>query len=163
MASLDSPAFRRELSQTLSASAFKLTMDTFKTSTDPYGNAWAPLVSRKGQPLLKTGRLRASTFFNPLDSGFRIDFAVPYAAHHQYGTRPSTRAALVAKQDAKGRFVRRAKAGTLVRIRGHFNIGIPRRQMVPMPETGGLPPKWVEAFNRDTDALVLRKLGKAAR
>ncbi len=127
IAGLSGPAFRAKLSQVLSAAAFKMTMDTFHRSTDPYGRAWARLKVRKGKPLLDTGRMRASTYFVPLASGFRVDFSANYAVHHQYGTR---------------RMV--------------------RRQMIPMPETGGLPPTWSERFDKETEALITRELKRAA-
>lgn len=156
IAGLGEQPFRGQLSARLSAAAFKLTMDTFKTSTDPYGNRWAALVARKGQPLLDTGRMRGSIFFNPLADGFRVDFSVPYAAHHQYGTtKRAVRKARGQRVDKRGRFTRKKGTGSRF-IRGGAGGLIPRRQMFPMAETGGLPPTWRDVFDKEADALVRR-------
>jgi len=162
VSALRSPSFRSELSQVLAAAAGKLINDGFRDSVDPYGRPWAPLKYRKGQPLLKTGRGRASFTSRPLANGFRIDATARYMIFHQKGTKPHQRAARAAATNARGRFISRQAAGRAKRsvrvsfIPAHAAGGIPQRQMVPMAETGGLPATWVQTFNRDTDALVQR-------
>ena len=57
----------------------------FKTGTDPWGNAWAPLKLRKGQPLRDTGRLNRSIRSKPDADGVTIGTNLIYARVHQYG------------------------------------------------------------------------------
>jgi len=154
--------FRGHLSQVLAAAALKLVMDTFRNQRNPYGKRWQPLQYRRGQALLDTGRLRASVATVPLANGFRIDATAEYAKYHQLGTRAHSRAARTAKQSGSGRFVANRKAGILVRIREHANTGIPQRQFIPMPETGGIPDSWVKVFDRETEALIRRQVQGAA-
>jgi len=161
VAALRDPKFRVRLSQVLGAAAIKLVNDGFRTSTDPYGEKWARLRHRKGQPLLDTGRLRASFTVRPTGAGFRIDASASYAVYHQHGTKPHKRGARVAAQNARGRFISRKKAGEATRkvrvafIPEHTAGGIPARMMVPTPQRG-LPPKWRATFDKDTSALIER-------
>lgn len=162
VAGLGEPPFRAKMSQVLAAAAGKLVADTFAKQQNPYGKAWQPLQYRRGQALRLTGRLKASVATVPLPNGFRIDATAEYGRFHQYGTKPGSRAARVAKQSASGRFVGKKKAGNLVTIREHAHAGIPQRQFIPMPETGGLPDSWRAVFDRDTADLVTRQLRGAA-
>lgn len=68
----------------------------FSKGQSPYGDAWAPLSLRTqrarkgrragGQPLLDTGRLRASITSNPSASAVTVGTSsVAYAATHQFG------------------------------------------------------------------------------
>lgn len=173
LAALSGPPFRSELSQVLAAAAGKRVNDQFQKSQDPYGNLWAPVARdrrgpgrgrsgpvRYGKPLLKTGRGRASFASQPLGGkGFRIDATASYMRYHQTGTEPHQKRARVAKQSARGRFVRRKKAGLLLTIRAHQHPGIKRRQMLPDARTGGLGPIWTGIFDRETAALIERKAG----
>lgn len=90
--------------------------ETFKTSTDPWGNRWKPLgqagimnrlnrrkdsytksgkLSSKGkgylmagfQPLLDTGRLRTSITYRATGTDVRVGTNVVYATTHQFGAR----------------------------------------------------------------------------
>lgn len=166
IAGLREAPFRRELSQVLAVAAGTLVNDGFRNSVNPYGKPWEPLKSRQGKPLLLTGRMRASVAAVGLDNGFRIDATASYAAHHQYGTkRRAQRKARTQPVNRRGRFISRVKAarakGRSVGVRflpaGEGGL-IPQRQMIPMAETGGIPPKWVEVFNRDTSALITRTI-----
>jgi phage gpG-like protein len=70
----------------LSQEGVAQTMACFRESRDPYGAAWAPLKSRSGKPLLKTGRGRASiavSDLNPTALSFRIGTNVRYTRVHQ--------------------------------------------------------------------------------
>jgi phage virion morphogenesis protein len=57
----------------------------FRQSQDPYGRPWAPLKSRKGQPLKDTGRLAASITDQVTDDSVTVGTNVQYAAPHQFG------------------------------------------------------------------------------
>ncbi|HVZ89634.1 MAG TPA: phage virion morphogenesis protein [Polyangia bacterium] len=167
MLALTAPGFRDGLVRRLGADALKLVADGFRRSSDPYGDKWKSLGYRRGKPLLDTGRLRASFAVEPTGAGFRIGSVVTYAGYHQYGTRPHSRAARVAMQNARGRFMsmqarkvkRKAFEGTerrggfLVRIREHRSNGIPARPMLPT-DSRGLPPKWESVFQRSLETQV---------
>lgn len=162
IASLNEPTFRRDLSQSLALAADKLVQDGFRSETNPYGKPWQPLKYRSGKALQLTGGLRASVATVALGNGFRIDVTKSYGVFHQYGTthRPK-RAARAQAVNRSGRFMSRLKAerakGRSVGVRfipaGEGGL-IPQRQMIPMAETGGLPQKWVQVFDHETDKLV---------
>jgi phage gpG-like protein len=58
----------------------------FRTSTDPYGVPWPPLVLRAGQPLVDTGLLRKSIGYRVLDDrSIEIGTNVQYAPVQQFG------------------------------------------------------------------------------
>ena len=158
-----SAAFRAKLAQNLAEEARHQVDDGFRQQRDPYGKPWAPLRRRKGQILVDTGRMRASTATEPAPDGFRLEITATYSAYHQYGTKPSQRAERGARQNARGRFVSaRARTGYLLRIKAHTNPGIPQRQMVPMDSTGGLGPIWSGAFNKVTLLLLRDTFGGGA-
>lgn len=152
--------FRAVLAQNLGEEARTQVANGFRAQRDPYGNPWAPLKRRKGKILRKTGRMAASVAVAPASSGFQLEITADYAPHHQYGTKPSQRAARGAKQNAKGRFVKASRSGYLLRIKAHTNPGIPQRQMVPMASTGGLGPIWSAAFDRVTAKMLREAFGK---
>jgi phage gpG-like protein len=176
LSALASGGFRTETAQVLGATAKKLVADEFLRSKDPYGGTWDPLKSRRGKPLLRTGRMRNSVAVEQTSLGFRIRVTAKYSVFHQDGTKPHQRAARVARQSARGRFISAktrtvrsksfegtaTRSGYLVRIKAHTNTGIPRRQMLPERETGGLGPIWVAAFNREAASLIRRRLRRAA-
>jgi phage virion morphogenesis protein len=159
IAGMTTPAFRTRIAQLCANAALKLVADGFNKSQAPDGTAWEPLAGRRGKPLLDTGRLRASFAVEPADGFFRIGTAVGYAAHHQFGTRPRHVASRMAKQNARGRFVRQSRTGYLLRIRAHQNRGIPARPMLP---THGVPPVWTDAFAREIHRAVAGQLRGAA-
>lgn len=57
----------------------------FQRSVDPYGNPWAPITHRQGQPLLDTGRLRNSVKHNVRGTNLELASNLVYADNHQYG------------------------------------------------------------------------------
>lgn len=166
LAGVGGPPFRAKLAQLCGAAALKLVADGFRGSHAPDGARWQPLKSRRGKPLLDTGRLRASFATVPTADGFRIWTAVTYAGYQQFGTgvhadRAARQvAARTAKQNSRGRFVPMSRTGYLLRIRAHENRGIPARPTVP---TGGvLPEPWRAAMEREIGAAVRRQLQGAA-
>lgn len=158
LAAVSQPPFRTRLSQLCAAAALKLVADEFRGSHDPYGTAWQPLASRRGKPLLDTGRLRASFSVQPTSDGFRIGTRVSYAGFHQFGTRSHARAARTARQDARGRFARKgARSAYLLKIRAHTHSGIPARPMLPT-DAGGVPARWTQVFQREIADATRRQI-----
>jgi phage gpG-like protein len=138
---LTSSGFKAELSKELAATAWRETLAGFRESRDPYGNPWRPLAWRKGTPLIDSGQMRQSVSTEATGNGFRLRIGVLYASIHQYG----------------------AKVRAATRARGRGRVGsVPRRQMVPEKDTGGLGPIWLTAFNRTAEDLIRRRLGRAA-
>lgn len=104
------PKFRAEMSRVLAAEALKLVQMGFRTSTDPYGNAWAALKHRKGKPLLDTARLRSSFSAHSDMSGFVVGTNVTYAKFHQYGTGGRKKASTERRFTSGGKFISSRKA-----------------------------------------------------
>jgi phage virion morphogenesis protein len=181
IAGLRDPAFRAKLSQLLGEEARTQVADSFREERDPYGNKWAPLARPRardkkgtiGKILQDTGRMAASVAVAPAPNGFRIDIPVKYAPVHQYGAtiKPHQRGSGIIIQDARGRIVgkrglaRALKRGSLKGIKSrrfhayrHGGAVIPRRQMLPEKDTGGLGPIWSAAFIAVTNRAVERQL-----
>ncbi|WP_104903705.1 phage virion morphogenesis protein [Pseudomonas sp. LH1G9] len=57
----------------------------FQRGVDPYGNPWAPIHHRQGQPLLDSGRLRNSIKHNVRGTNLELASNLIYADNHQYG------------------------------------------------------------------------------
>ncbi len=57
----------------------------FQTGTDPYGNRWAPLKVRHGQPLRDKGHLMISIDYRVDGDGVEIGTNLSYAPVHQFG------------------------------------------------------------------------------
>jgi phage gpG-like protein len=128
---LRDPAFRAELAQVLAETAGKLVADGFRRGLDPYGKPWAPLKRKRT-------RDKRGTRGRPLLDTWRL--RASFAAVPRPGGFSIEATAVYAPHHQYG--TRR---------------GVPQRQMVPMPETGGLPASWRSVFDRDTRALVRRK------
>jgi phage virion morphogenesis protein len=73
------------LFQTIGAGLLSNVQLGFKGSRSPYGQTWAPLKTRSGQPLRDTGRLQRSITAQPDDQGVTVGTNVSYAAIHQFG------------------------------------------------------------------------------
>jgi phage gpG-like protein len=128
---MDSAALKSRLLKAAAAEARTLVALEFRQSVDPAGDPWAPLASRKGQILRKTGRGANSFTARPTDRGFIVGTNVEYMGVHQTGG--TTR-------KPKGKRKSRAKVGK-----------IPKREIVP---TGGLTPRWKAAIDKATDVAV---------
>jgi phage gpG-like protein len=151
VALLTRSGFRRELAEVLGATAMKQVADEFRESRDPYGRPWKGLALRQGQPLRDTGRMANSVNFQASDAGFRLSIPVAYAPTHQDGATILPRHGRALRfRTRDGRFFTLAK------------VTIPRRQMVPARDTGGLGSIWAEAFDREAGNLLRRTLGRAA-
>jgi len=155
---VSSPEFKMRMARNLAEEARTQISDSFQRERDPYGKRWAPPKYRKGMALQDTGRMAASVATVANVNGFRIEIPVKYAAPHQYGAHIAPHSRLgrqvIWNNPKTGRFVkkstkRKAVIETTVNRRTYAKgITIPRRQMVPMPSTGGLGPIWTPAFHR---------------
>ena len=140
-----------------------------RQSVNPYGDPFAPLTSRTGIPLRDTGNniQRSWTAGQETPTSFVFGSRFKYLATHQYGaTIVPVRAkalsfhlvtARVEKSYRIGKW--RAKKGDVLATKQIYaqKVVIPRRQMVPEENTGGLGPRWTRAFER-TIQTYLRKL-----
>lgn len=164
---------QKSIVKAIANAAIAQSLGCFRESRDPYGTAWAPLKSRNGKPLLRTGRLRSSIAVQESgDASFRIGSNVRYAVFHQQGVDK------VFKRKARTQeMLRRArgkKAGQFVKfntkIRGEnltasvlrfaakdVHITIPRRQFIP--DRGFLGPIWAKAFVDAGNLALTRILG----
>lgn len=87
-----SPQFHDKLRASLAYAAEQEIIQGFDRSADPYGNRWAPLKADRGrraggQPLVDSGKLRASYEARPSAIGFEVRSRTSYAGYHQYGTK----------------------------------------------------------------------------
>lgn len=87
---------RRVAVKAMAAEATDLVAEGFRASSAPSGEPWKPLARARarnrrkgdrGEPLVDTGRLRASVTTRPRvsEDGFVITADPVYAATHQYG------------------------------------------------------------------------------
>lgn len=150
--SLAGPA-RVELQKLLGQDAIREAQEGVRKSRDPYGNEWAPITSRNGQPLRKTGNniQRGWTAGGETPDKFVFGSRFKYLATHQYGA------------------VIKPKPGNLrgrlrFRMHGKFvsarQVTIPRRQLVPEMDTGGLGDKWQRSFAVVVKNYLRKKLFK---
>lgn len=66
----------------------------FRKSEDPYGEKWASITHRKGQPLLDTGMLRNSVKSEVRGNDIVIGSPLIYAANHDLGITVTKRSFL---------------------------------------------------------------------
>lgn len=135
------PVFKAHLLQGMGVAALKQLMDQFRDSRDPYGTPWKPLVIRRGKPLLRTGRLRASATLVPRADGFAIVIGAAYAAVHQYGKahiRPRRARMLAWRHGGKSFFAK--------------EVSVPQRMMIPPADNIG--PYWDRAIRAEAELRV---------
>lgn len=169
---LDGQGFKTELSQVLSVEALHQVEEGFMGERDPYGRPWAPLKHGRGRGsraaarlLRDSGRMYNSRAVMPTAGGFRLSLTAAYAAVHQYGATIPPRLHTNWHNPRTGAFVGRNTKLKLVHVIksiGFKPTVIPRRQMVPEKDTGGLGPIWLAAFNQVADSLMRRRMGKVA-
>lgn len=75
----------RELAGELGAQALELVDEGFNESRAPSGRRWEPPHYRRGRPLIRSGRLRASWVLVARANGFEILSRAPYARKLQRG------------------------------------------------------------------------------
>lgn len=131
-----------ELAQRVSAGGVKLVADGFRSSTDPYGDAWAPLKRerrrdrkariraekagrkpRGARILVRSGRMRASAGASPQGRTAKVVIPTWYARFHQEGT---------------------------VKMR--------QRMLLPSDERG-MPEKWGAMVEREVRLFAAQKFG----
>lgn len=109
-----------------------------RRSQTPYGERFAALTSRTGIPLRRTGNNIQRSFTSGQESPTTFVFGsrFKYFATHQYGAK------ITAK---RSRFLRfKTEKGWRIAK----SVTIPRRQMIPEMDTGGLGKRWTGAFAR---------------
>jgi phage gpG-like protein len=87
MGELSRSEFLRALVERLAEVALVDVRHGFDESRDPNGQSWAPLRSRAGKPLVRTGELRQSFGSRANGSEFSIGSQLSFAGFHQEGTR----------------------------------------------------------------------------
>src|SRR5688572_17070122 len=126
LAELASPGFKARLAQGMGVAAMTQLSTGFQRSQDPYGRAWKPLKYRKGKPLLKTGRLRASATVLPAPAGFQLVLTADYASFHQSGTRRIPRRQMIPEGATGGlgpRWTKALRAEADKRVREELFLG----------------------------------------
>jgi phage gpG-like protein len=152
---------------------------------DPYGNTWAPLTSRSGRPLRRTGNnIQRGWNARAVNSDtFVFGSRFKYLKTHQYGAiiRPlhakalrfwveGATAAFHIRGESQG-IIKRGKnkgkerLGKILIRKGEatqYNlifaqkVTIPQRQMIPEMSTGGLGRRWTNAFSRTIKTWLIR-------
>lgn len=124
-----------------------------RLSKTPYGEPFAALTSRVGKPLRRTGNniQRSWTAGQETPAAFVFGSRFKWLATHQYGAviRPKRAKYLRFRMESTGKALLR-----------RLEVTIPRRQMIPEKDTGGLGSRWTNAFKR-TAKGYLEKLFKA--
>lgn len=110
----------------------------FKVSTSPYGEKWAPLKFRNGQPLRDTGVLRNSLVPRYGKDFFEFGTSHPGARVHQFG------ATIV---PVKAKMLRFFAKGSKIPI-FRKSVTIPARPYMPLDKGGKLvlPDAWAKSF-----------------
>lgn len=111
----------------------------FKMGTSPYGNAWAKLKIRRGEPLRDTGRLQRSITARADASGVVIGTNLKQAPVHQFG------ATINAKPGR--RLVFPGPGGRLIFAK---RVTIPARPFMPLVSRNkvDLPADWALSASR---------------
>ncbi len=171
------PQVKADIFRVAGAAALKQLSDEFNHSRNPYGEAWKPLrhpSKRRGgssaKILVDRAILRNSYSAQPTADGFEISTRTEYAGAHQYGAHiaPHSRVnpTTVRRNSKTNRFVKASAALThngklkknIVEFSFHQTladgIAIPRRQMVPEPDTGGVGERWGTAINKAADQVM---------
>ncbi len=122
-----------------------------RRSQTPYGEAFAPLTSRVGIPLRRTGNniQRSWTSEQERPTSFVFGNRFKYLATHQYG-------AVIKPKRARYLRFKSEKWGNVAAKK----VVIPRRQMVPEQDTGGLGKRWLGAFKRTTQGYLARQFAR---
>ncbi len=178
------PELQTEIAKVAGAAAMKQLSDEFNRSRNPYGESWKPLrhpSKRRGgasaKILVDRAILRNSYSAQPTPDGFEVSTRSDHAAPHQYGAHiePHSRIAptTVYRNGKTNRFVKHSNALTKNgKVKKHVvafmfhqtlanGITIPRRQMVPERDTGGVGELWGGAINKAADGVVKRYFAAA--
>lgn len=156
IAALSESAFRRKLLAGLAEEVEGLILEGFQREETPYGKRWPQSYRARvegGRTLSDTARLRNSLSIRSTSSEVRVGTNVIYAPVHQYGATIRAKNAPYLRFRLAG--ARRGK-GPWVRTK---SVKIPQRQFMPEPNTGGLGPRWTDAFDEFVDELLQKHLG----
>ena len=138
---------------------------------DPYGKAWKPLTSRTGRPLRKTGNniQRSWTAGGETPDNFVFGSRFAYLATHQYGAiiKPvhakMLRFRVEVARRVSWRNGRARIGGAVNQVVYALQVEIPRRQLVPEQNTGGIGPIWLKAFERTVSRWLAGNLTPRGR
>jgi phage gpG-like protein len=164
MRAVGGPEFKRQAGDLLAATALKQLADGFRAERDPYSKPWKPLKHREGKILRDTGRLANSYQAHGTERGFVISTNVVYAPPHQFGARlkSGAKASLPSSGGKGGRLGRRkatlGRRAKSLKARASKTHTLPRRQMIPAPDTGGIGPLWGPALNKEADLIMREQL-----
>lgn len=154
VAELGDPKLQAEWGLQLGTAALKALDDSFRKSVDPYDKPWKPLALRDGLPLLDTGRTRGSFHLIPYAKGFGVMTNVYSARTHQLGAGPGSEIPTIVPVVAK-RLKWKVRGGRWYTSQA---VNIPKRQMIPQPDTGGMGDRWGKALNAEAEELMRRQL-----
>jgi hypothetical protein len=131
-----------ELAQRVSAGGMKLVADEFKTSTDPYGKAWAPLKRERKRD--RRARLRAiKAGKTPRGMKILVRNAIMKGS---VGASPQGRTARVVVPTWYARF---HQEGT---------VHMAQRMILPSDERG-LPDRWDGMIKRESQLFMSQRFG----
>lgn len=136
-----------------------------RKGVDPYGRAWKPVRSRPGgQPLRRTGNnIQRGWHASPAGrAAFKFGSFFKYIATHQYGAViVPVRAKALRFQVEGAPIFGLGRGGAVKQVGAEMNtvfarsVTIPRRQLVPEADTGGLGQRWQRSFNRTIRKYLL--------
>src|SRR5688572_18247648 len=155
---LERRAFLRDVVRGMGAQALGLTLEGFERSRDPYGQRWRRLESRKGKPLLDTGRLRNSIAYRASGVSFALIASARYASVHQGGALVRHGKRMMAYSADTGRFVKRSLKATegfsrvSLSYRKASQSLIPARPFFPV---GALPAAWEKELRAIAEKALL--------
>lgn len=112
----------------------------FRAGTDPYGLPWLAPVLRQGQPLIDTGRLRASISSRVVGQEVEVGTNLIYAPIHQFGGLITAKNAPFLVFPYGGSAAGSAPSGYLRKK----SVYIPQRRFFPINSAGQveLPGTW---------------------
>lgn len=154
---------RRALQKVLGETAVAQAALGVRDGKDPYGRKWVKLTSRPGgRPLRRTGNnIQRSWFSKVADrNSFRFASRFRYIATHQYGAVIVPKNGPYLRFKVEGSPIMGRRAGAVRQVGAESltvfarRVVIPRRQLVPEMDTGGLGERWLKAFERGTQRYM---------
>lgn len=163
----------------------------FRNETDPDGNPWKPLKSRKGMILRKTARMANSFTSEATPTGFRVGSNDEKVTFHQEGTKGHKASQRTQAVSGEGKFVRssgkaRARGGvgrTIIRNGRTINIlakkkltyrGVTGHRAlnfkagggaIPIrrmvPDGGNLTPRWQQSIDKVCNSVMWKEIAQA--
>jgi phage gpG-like protein len=134
----EAPRLLPGLAKRIGAAFVKQVADEFKESRDPYGNPWKPVVRNRRRDIRARARRAAKGLSARADKPL-IDTG-------------RLRGSVVARTE--GSVVRIALPVEYASYHQYGTRTIARRQILPESDTGGLGPRWSQAANKETIAVL---------